>query len=476
MMHKDNNTINTELFRSRVDTIVLSMLSEKDRYGYEILEVIVKSSVSHYEIKQSTLYSILRRLENSALIESYDGVETNGAKRKYYKLTEKGKKHLSKEQFEWEYTRTLLDRLVSDKPVDLMATTPPFDAKELKPMTPRNSPTNVKDNININDSKKINYVSDNATGNDNYYNTENNLDNFSSADDITVKEKSSSDYRANLVENQSNDTSFNDALEENAPDNKLTIEESLERERAQQLLGIGKYVNYEYKTEDDFQAIGENSIPTLSDVGSSQNYNSIDYREALGTLFSASTAEEYQSLDSSDEAKFIVEESIRYTHYNDMKQTLSDEGYLVKTYNKANSINFFYMNYIYSNKIYKDLSILSTSLLLVMLLSFGIIFKNFSLPFWIAFGTALFFPLTRIIAYKLNPTRRIRAKFKIINVIMCTFILLALNVSLIFAVNYINNNMLGNKIYFSFLLFLIIPFTSATYYLLFRSNKYHLKK
>ena len=74
------DTVNTELIRGHVDTIILNSLVERDRYGYEILDIISNLSEGRYEIKQPTLYSCLKRLEKQGFISSYFGDETQGGR------------------------------------------------------------------------------------------------------------------------------------------------------------------------------------------------------------------------------------------------------------------------------------------------------------------------------------------------------------------------------------------------------------
>ena len=131
------NTAITEMIRVHVDIIVLKSLLEQDRYGLDILNTISEASKSKYEIKQPTLYNILKRLEKQGLISSFDGDESLGGKRKYYSLTEEGREYLVAYQNEWVYTRTLLDNLVSDEKIDLADYEPPFDASSLRPLTRR---------------------------------------------------------------------------------------------------------------------------------------------------------------------------------------------------------------------------------------------------------------------------------------------------------------------------------------------------
>ena len=131
------DTVNTELIRGHVDTIILNALMQRDRYGYEILDMIYDLSEGRYEIKQPTLYSCLKRLEKQGFITSYYGDETQGGRRRYYKLTEKGRATLEQDQREWEFSRTIINRLLSDKEIDLRTVEAPFNPSELRPLTRR---------------------------------------------------------------------------------------------------------------------------------------------------------------------------------------------------------------------------------------------------------------------------------------------------------------------------------------------------
>lgn len=130
----DISSVNSDLIRGNVTTIILGCLWDTDKYGYEILKEIEDKSNSHYVLKQATLYNQLKRLEKQGLVSSYEGDpdDTGGGKRRYYALTKEGRAFLAKERGEYEYSRTILDKLVSNDEYDF--TNPiPFDASELRP-------------------------------------------------------------------------------------------------------------------------------------------------------------------------------------------------------------------------------------------------------------------------------------------------------------------------------------------------------
>ncbi|MEG0641146.1 MAG: PadR family transcriptional regulator [Clostridium sp.] len=108
----DGNGISSDLIRGNIDTIILRVLFDGDNYGYEIIKTISKNSKGEYELKEPSLYTSLKRLESQKLIESYWGNESQGGRRKYYKITELGKETYQRSLSAWKIARELIDKLI----------------------------------------------------------------------------------------------------------------------------------------------------------------------------------------------------------------------------------------------------------------------------------------------------------------------------------------------------------------------------
>ena len=106
--------ISADLIRGHINTIILRCLYDEDKYGYDIINEIEKKSGGLYSLKQPTLYSALKRLEALKYVESYFGEFSNGGQRKYFRLTPEGRKAIDQDLSEWEYSRTIIDSLISD--------------------------------------------------------------------------------------------------------------------------------------------------------------------------------------------------------------------------------------------------------------------------------------------------------------------------------------------------------------------------
>lgn len=104
--------ISSDLIRGNTDTIILGLLSEEDSYGYAIYKKIIERSDGLYELKEATIYASFRRLEKDGHITSYWGEESQGGRRKYYRITQKGKQHYQTQKSNWEFTKQILDKLL----------------------------------------------------------------------------------------------------------------------------------------------------------------------------------------------------------------------------------------------------------------------------------------------------------------------------------------------------------------------------
>ena len=97
----------SELRRGTLVLTVLSQLGE-DQYGYSLMQSLAEQGL---EIDQSTLYPLLRRLEEQGLLESKWSVE-GSRPRRYYVLSETGRETLQRLKQEWRVLRDALDRLL----------------------------------------------------------------------------------------------------------------------------------------------------------------------------------------------------------------------------------------------------------------------------------------------------------------------------------------------------------------------------
>lgn len=105
-------SIASDVIRGHTDAIILAQLMLRDSYGYEINKAIQTVTGGRFELKEATLYTAFRRLEQAGYILSYWGDETTGARRRYYTITEIGRAAYQQFRTDWEDARAMIDQLM----------------------------------------------------------------------------------------------------------------------------------------------------------------------------------------------------------------------------------------------------------------------------------------------------------------------------------------------------------------------------
>ena len=108
-------SIRADLIRGHTDAVILAQLVRRDSYGYEINKTIESCSGGAFILKEATLYTDFRRLEDGGLISSYWGDETVGARRRYYRITDAGRAAYRQAREEWKNTARILDALLEEE-------------------------------------------------------------------------------------------------------------------------------------------------------------------------------------------------------------------------------------------------------------------------------------------------------------------------------------------------------------------------
>ncbi len=106
------NEIKGEMIRGHVDTFILLSLCDGDKDSNSIKAAIEQRSDNQFTVKQGTFYSAMQRLVKQNYIKEYRSSASDGIRRKYYSLTEKGNKFLDKNREEWTKSRELIDNLI----------------------------------------------------------------------------------------------------------------------------------------------------------------------------------------------------------------------------------------------------------------------------------------------------------------------------------------------------------------------------
>ncbi len=102
--------VERELMRGAGPVAVLTLLEQREMYGYELAEALARKTDGVLDMGQATLYPLLYNLERKKLIRATWREADSGRRRKYYGLTKKGKTWLRNQQQQWE---SLLNAMAS---------------------------------------------------------------------------------------------------------------------------------------------------------------------------------------------------------------------------------------------------------------------------------------------------------------------------------------------------------------------------
>ena len=94
--------INKDLIAASSTPIVLAILAQTDSYGYAVLNRVRELSGGRMEWTDGMLYPVLHRLERLGLVEARWEVAESGRRRKYYRITPRGRAQLAEERRQWE--------------------------------------------------------------------------------------------------------------------------------------------------------------------------------------------------------------------------------------------------------------------------------------------------------------------------------------------------------------------------------------
>lgn len=101
--------MDSRLLTGAVDMMILDVLRRGDSYGYQIAQTVLAQSASYFELKEGSLYPALHRLERQGFLKAYWVDTDEGRRRKYYRLTAKGRGALDKKRDEWRQFSTAVN-------------------------------------------------------------------------------------------------------------------------------------------------------------------------------------------------------------------------------------------------------------------------------------------------------------------------------------------------------------------------------
>jgi PadR family transcriptional regulator, regulatory protein PadR len=108
--------LDREVKRGSTEMLILALVEDRPRHGYEIAKLIEERSDGVLQFHVASLYPLLYRLEKRELIQGRWVEKAGQRRRRYYKLTEQGRKVLADQRQTWADFFTALDRVAKIKP------------------------------------------------------------------------------------------------------------------------------------------------------------------------------------------------------------------------------------------------------------------------------------------------------------------------------------------------------------------------
>ncbi len=108
----ETSSMDTELIKGTLSLIILSLLSRRAMYGYEIVATVKEETGGVFEWKAGSLYPSLHKMEKGGLIHGQWEGEPDSRQRKYYHLTEAGQTALAEKAKSWSQLHTAISQIM----------------------------------------------------------------------------------------------------------------------------------------------------------------------------------------------------------------------------------------------------------------------------------------------------------------------------------------------------------------------------
>lgn len=424
---------------------ILKALESGEKYGYEIIDAINKISRNELSIKQATLYTNLKKLEQKKLISSYWKDSEIGGKRHYYYITENGLTYLKDSNYNFSTFKEIMQDGLDDDSIQVI---------------------DIKDINNKKESK--------AFWNENQFLTNN----------IKKDENSTTFIDIPKDENQTS--------QKNEP--QKTIVEDLQNKSDARILGQDEVISTSYaaismenrpyenvETDIDYKSIlGELYSNKENIKKEKQSQNIVQEDIVVPNIQQQEVVEEDSEPIKEDENERKVDTAI---NIKTTAHDFSNYKIKVKQHNKLYNVDISSNEYLKSSKLNLFLSIISFGIFSLFLLIAGLIIDenvidNSTTVLLTSFGVSAIFPIIMLGLYFINPDRKIKNDFNFKN--LFTIIMLTCSVLLVFIIAICllcgMTNMNQDKYLFVWLLPLLLSFTAILYpitkVLLIKSKKF----
>lgn len=455
------NSVNNEISRGQMDTIILLTLTNGDKHTNEIRDEIENRTAGNYIVKQGTFYSCLDRIKKQGLVHEFRSSTSDGIRRKFYSLNQKGKNYLEKHIHELPYSvvNFVPTETTASKHEDLTPETvePNETVNKVEVKEPASvvRPEKVVENKQsedefttfLNSAKQENDFTfinvDNFSQSDKYFDSINQQ--ISDEINIEAQSKISKNFTENSINNTVNDDE-NDIFDGFFTEKKYNFDAAktskTEQEKQETVnafydnndIGPAEYKDILKKLFPDKQS-APTPAPQQIQPAATEDANE-DKIEENDTYDSEEIAEKFNEVSNKKklfdktETKNTVSSGYKYD-FSDLYKMADEEGFRLKV---SSSTNRSEIGKILINKLNFHTILIHFLLIClqiaVIALSVGKLLNAKAYVYLIIIGVLAIAPITSGVIYKIHPNARIKEIYLFKNAIEIA-LMLTLNLILI---------------------------------------------
>ncbi|HOB75214.1 MAG TPA: PadR family transcriptional regulator [Phycisphaerae bacterium] len=109
-----------DLVRGTLNTILLETISRAPMYGYQICKTVNAKTSGYFNLREGSLYPALHRLEQEGLLKAYWEQADTGRRRKYYQITDAGRRVLAEKREQWQAFATAIQQVLAPSALPAM--------------------------------------------------------------------------------------------------------------------------------------------------------------------------------------------------------------------------------------------------------------------------------------------------------------------------------------------------------------------
>ncbi len=106
--------IDKQLLKGTIPLLVLHLLARADMYGYQLIKSLEQLSSGALKFSEGTLYPVLHSLERDGMLRAHWLVAESGRRRKYYAITDRGRRDLGSRMAEWRTFAGAIEAVLSE--------------------------------------------------------------------------------------------------------------------------------------------------------------------------------------------------------------------------------------------------------------------------------------------------------------------------------------------------------------------------